>query len=499
MAGGKHLCGERVGALVKAESNGARIFGLLFLACIILTAASAAPSTRAAQRAAKKPGSSPKMVGSYVCPMDADVRAARPGKCPKCGMALEKAKAASGDAGTLRPAAEREASAGEAPASDGAVSEGVINLAQIPDVAVYDQNGRQLRFYSDLIKGKTVAINFVFTTCTTICPPLTATFRKLQQEMEGRDVSLISISVDPATDLPERLKQFSEKFKAGPGWTFVTGSKPEIDRLLKSLGAYTGDKVNHTPMVLVGNDRANHWTRTYGLAPASTLLKVISEASDKTAFIQVPLPGAGGTERSTATERQVERRIGRPEPTPASVNAAGPAGEAKKLKTPAEAASAYFPNRTLVTQDNKEMRFFDDLLKGKTVLINFAFTSCAGVCPPMTANLAKVQAYLGDRVGKDINMITISVDPATDTPEALKKYAEKFKVKPGWYFLTGKKEDVDAVLTKLGGYVEDKLKHSSILLVGNIETGEWAKMVAVAKPSEIADAVVKIASPGKQE
>ena len=130
-------------------------------------------------------------------------------------------------------------------------------------------------------------------------------------------------------------------------------------------------------------------------------------------------------------------------------------------------------------------------------MINFAFTTCAGVCSPMTANLSKVQEFLGDRVGRDINMITISVDPIIDTPEELRKYADKFKVKPGWYFLTGKKENVDWVLYKVGGYVEDKLQHSSVLIIGNVETGEWTKMVAMAKPSDIADAVLKIAGPKK--
>jgi cytochrome oxidase Cu insertion factor (SCO1/SenC/PrrC family) len=116
----------------------------------------------------------------------------------------------------------------------------------------------------------------------------------------------------------------------------------------------------------------------------------------------------------------------------------------------------------------------------------------------MTANLAKVQQFLGDRVGRDITMITLSVDPAIDTPESLKKYAEKFKVKPGWFFLTGKKENVDLVLRKVGGYTEDKLQHSSVLIIGNVETGEWTKTHAMAKASEIADAVLKMAGPEKQ-
>jgi cytochrome oxidase Cu insertion factor (SCO1/SenC/PrrC family) len=388
--------------------------------------------------------------------MDADVRADKPGKCPKCGMSLEKA------------------GSDPAPAA-AAATEGDISLAQIPDVTVLDQNGRQLKFYTDLVKGKTVAINFIFTTCTTICPPLAATFRKVQQEMGervGHDVALISISVDPATDVPERLKDFSSKFKAGPGWTFVTGSKVDIDHLLRALGAYVANKVDHTPMMLIGNDPSSFWTRAYGLAPASTIVKAITDASDRNATMEVPVPGA------TGRERKVERRVEEP----------------KRSKTPAEAAAGYFPNLELVTQDNKPVRFFDDLLRGKTVMINFAFTTCSGVCPPMTANLAKVQAYLGDRVGKEINMITISVDPTTDTPREWKRYAEKFRVKPGWYFLTGKKENVDAVLSKLGGYVEDKLKHSAVLLVGNLETGEWVKMFSMAKASDIADAVMKIAA-----
>jgi cytochrome oxidase Cu insertion factor (SCO1/SenC/PrrC family) len=122
------------------------------------------------------------------------------------------------------------------------------------------------------------------------------------------------------------------------------------------------------------------------------------------------------------------------------------------------------------------------------------FTSCTGVCPAMTSNLSKVQEYLGERVGRTINMISISVDPTVDTPEALKKYAEVYKVKPGWYFLTGKKDDVDVVLRKVGGFAKDKNDHTNLLIVGNVETGEWIKLFAMAKPSEIAEAVIKLSN-----
>lgn len=424
----------------------------------------------------------------YVCPMDTEVRAPRPGKCPKCGMALRKAV---GEAMAAVPE----------PAKPNA-SRASVNLARLPDTMVYDQNGRRLSFYNDLVKEKTVAINFLFTTCTTICPPMAATFRKVQQELGdrvGRDISLISISVDPATDVPERLKNFAAKFNAGPGWTFITGSSPEIDRLLKALGAAVADKNDHTPMVLVGNDAAGYWTRTYGLAAPAEIVRAITNASaraeEKAATVDVPLPSDSAG--SAQNERQVQKTVDS-EATTESTGTPAAAEEVKKSKTPAEKAAAYFPNTVLTTQDNRPVHFFEDLLKGKTVMINFMFTTCTGICPPMTANLLKVQAYLGDRVGKDVNIISISVDPVSDTPAALKKYATNFKVKPGWYFLTGKKADVDLVLSKIGGLVKDKSEHSGLIMIGSVETGEWVKMFALARPAEIADAVLKIAG-SKQE
>jgi cytochrome oxidase Cu insertion factor (SCO1/SenC/PrrC family) len=377
------------------------------------------------------------------------------GRCPKCGMNLVKAD----------PTAATKSTAPAEPSP--AATPGPAEAVRIPETPVFDQDGRRLDFYKDLVRGKTVAINFVFTTCTTVCPPLTATFRRVQQmlgERAGREVSLISVSVDPTTDTPERLKAFADKFKAGPGWTFVTGGKPEMGALLKSLGVATADKTDHTPMILVGNDAAGHWTRAYGLSPPAALVKVIDEAAARR-------PAATATAPATAADAQ-----------PAS--AGGKSVSAK--------SAAYFPNHTLVTQDDKTVRFYDDMLKGKVVLINFMFTHCAGVCSPMTANLAKVQTYLGERVGRDVSMLSISVDPANDTPATLKAYAAKHKAGPGWYFLTGKKENVDWILYKLGGYVADPGQHSSVLIIGNEATGEWVKVHAMSSPADIAAAVVKL-------
>ena len=209
-------------------------------------------------------------IARYSCPMHPEITSAKRGRCPKCGMTL-RLVADTVNASTTAP--------NLAAAPTGDVTS--ISSSRIPDVRVLDQNGKSLNFYRDLIKGKTVAINFIFTTCTTICPPLTATFRRVQQNLTERAIpaQLISISVDPSTDTPERLRDFAAKFKAGPGWTFVTGEKSEIDSLLRAFGVAVADKNDHTPMILVGNDLSDYWTRSYGLSSPTTLVNVIAEAA----------------------------------------------------------------------------------------------------------------------------------------------------------------------------------------------------------------------------
>lgn len=209
---------------------------------------------------------STKQVKSYVCPMHPEVRSTKRGKCPKCKMDLRLERAVTSTAVTV----DQNLLAANTASS----AHGYARKMVIPEVEVLDQNGNALHFYSDLIKGKTVAINFIFTNCTTICPPLAATFARVQKEMGdkvGRDVYFISISVDPLTDTPERLKAWGAKFKAGPGWTFVTGNKEQIDKLLYALGASVSRREDHSPTVIVGNDVKGVWTRTYGLARTTEL------------------------------------------------------------------------------------------------------------------------------------------------------------------------------------------------------------------------------------
>jgi len=151
-------------------------------------------------------------------------------------------------------------------------------------------------------------------------------------------------------------------------------------------------------------------------------------------------------------------------------------------KTPAE---KYFTDVELINQDGQTVRFYSDVLKNKVVIINTFFTTCTSICPPMNRNFEKIQDALGDRLGKNVFLVSISVDPETDTPTRLKEYGRRFHARPGWMFLTGKKENLDWALYKLGQYVETKDDHTSIFIIGNEPKGLWKKAFGLAKPDEL--------------
>lgn len=167
---------------------------------------------------------------------------------------------------------------GPASGAEGPNAAEALSISSIPDVALVDQEGRKVRFYTDLVQGKVVAVNFVFTTCSTICTPQGARFaelRKLLGDRAGKDIHLISVSIDPQADTPGKLKAWSEKLGAGPGWTLVTGERDEVVRLLKALDAFDVDIKRHTPSLLLGNERDKRWTRAYSLAPAAQLAALL--------------------------------------------------------------------------------------------------------------------------------------------------------------------------------------------------------------------------------
>lgn len=150
----------------------------------------------------------------------------------------------------------------------------------------------------------------------------------------------------------------------------------------------------------------------------------------------------------------------------------------------------YFPDVVLTTQDGEKVHFYDDLVKGKNVAVNVIYTSCRDECPLETARMAEVQRLLGERMGRDIFFLSISIDPEKDTPKVLKAYAGKFGVGPGWLFLTGRKEDIKALTRKLGlsrtSDAFSKDGHASSLMLGNDPGGQWMRNSAVDNPRFLA-------------
>jgi protein SCO1 len=154
-----------------------------------------------------------------------------------------------------------------------------------------------------------------------------------------------------------------------------------------------------------------------------------------------------------------------------------------------------FPNVKLQDQDGKNVRFYDDLIKDKIVTINFFYAKCEGICPTVTANLAKAQKILSDRVGREIFMTSISLKPEHDTPAVLKEYAEMFRARPGWSFLTGKPDDVEHLRRSLGfTNLDPKLDKDSSQHIGNVRMGNeplmlWAACPGMARPEFIAKSI----------
>src|SRR4051794_22190846 len=166
--------------------------------------------------------------------------------------------------------------------------------------------------------------------------------------------------------------------------------------------------------------------------------------------------------------------------------------------TPAAAQNSrwganYFPNVTLTTQDGAQVRFYDDLIKGKIVAINLIYTTCKYACPLETARLAQVYRLLGDRMGKDVFFYSVTIDPEHDTPAVLREYAKTFDAGPGWLFLPGSVDDIDLISRKTGLWSppnpNDPDGHTPHLLVGNETTGQWLRNSGVDNPKFLATTI----------
>ncbi len=136
----------------------------------------------------------------------------------------------------------------------------------------------------------------------------------------------------------------------------------------------------------------------------------------------------------------------------------------------------YLPNVQVVDQEHRSLKFYDDVIKDKIVVISFVYTSCKNICPLVIARLAEVQRMLGEAAGQDVFFVSVSIDPIPDTPEKLKQYAQAFAITSGWTFLTGNPEDIDLIRYKLGERSGNVIvQHKNEVLLYNDKTGEWAR------------------------
>jgi protein SCO1/2 len=150
----------------------------------------------------------------------------------------------------------------------------------------------------------------------------------------------------------------------------------------------------------------------------------------------------------------------------------------------------YFPNVMLQDQNGRQLRFYDDIIRGKVVAINFIYTNCTDICPLDTAQLRRVQQILGDRVGRDVFLYSISINPERDTPAALRRFMRSYDVGPGWTFLTGSRADVELLQRRLGIRavdLENLTQHDTSIMVGNETTGQWIKRSSFEDPQLLAN------------
>jgi protein SCO1/2 len=160
--------------------------------------------------------------------------------------------------------------------------------------------------------------------------------------------------------------------------------------------------------------------------------------------------------------------------------------------------AGYFPNVPLVTHEGRTIRFYDDVLRGRFVVLSFMYASCASACPLITANLVQVKRLLGDRVGRDLFFHSLTLRPATDTPAVLRRYAAAHGTGPGWSFLTGRAEDLALIRRRLGVFDPDPAvdaqasRHTGMVRYGAEALERWGGVPGEASPAWIARAITSI-------
>lgn len=171
--------------------------------------------------------------------------------------------------------------------------------------------------------------------------------------------------------------------------------------------------------------------------------------------------------------------------------------EAPEARVPRGKRSDGFSNIALRTQHGEEVRFYDDLVKDKVVIINLMYTQCPKICPGTTANLTRLHDLFGERMGRDLFLLSLTIDPEVDDPAQLKRYWEAFGSRPGWLYLTGDYDEIDELRHQLGVYDPDpivdadKTQHSGIVTFGNDRTDRWAALPALMRVDQMAETIVR--------
>jgi protein SCO1 len=165
---------------------------------------------------------------------------------------------------------------------------------------------------------------------------------------------------------------------------------------------------------------------------------------------------------------------------------------------------SYFPNVALTTHEGKQVRFYDDLLAGRFVVLNFMYTVCEGICSGITHNLRGAQEVLGDRVGRDVFMYSLTLKPEEDDPAQLAKYVKENKIGPGWQFLTGSKANLERIRIRLGFTDPDpkldavRSQHTGMVKFGDVDMQRWAACPGKLNPEQIAAAIVNLIPANKR-
>jgi protein SCO1 len=144
----------------------------------------------------------------------------------------------------------------------------------VPDIALVNQDGKKVNLRTLLAGDTPVVVDFIYGTCTTICPVLSAGFLNLQNKLAatGGTVRLVSITIDPENDSPKVMKEYLKRFRAKPGWDFLTGSRTEIDTVMRAFNAYIPDKMSHYPLNMIRNPKDGSWVRLFGIMSSREFL-----------------------------------------------------------------------------------------------------------------------------------------------------------------------------------------------------------------------------------